>query len=60
MKFNDRTEKDDNNKIKMDEFHRQIVKPKKHRTISDKKKMRDIQRLLDRKAKMAETNVEKK
>ena len=30
----------------MDEFHRKIVKSKGHRTTTDKKKIRDIERLL--------------
>ena len=43
---NPRNRDDPSNKIEMDEFHRKIVKSKSHRSTTDKKKIRDIERLL--------------
>jgi len=47
MKRNPRNVYDSSNKIEMDEFHR-VIKSKGVRTATDKKKIRDIERLLMR------------
>ena len=47
MKRNPRNVDDSSNKIEMDEFHR-VIKSKGVRTATDKKKIRDIERLLMR------------
>ena len=47
MKRNPRNVDDVKNKIEMDEFHR-VIKQKGSRTQTDKKKIRDIERLLSR------------
>ena len=45
FKRNPRNRDEEDNKIEMDQFHRKIVKSK-NRTTTDKKKIRDIERLL--------------
>lgn len=46
---------DPKNKLKMSKFHRVVIKKKKHRATTNKKRIRDIERMLEKmKEKMPE------